>query len=65
MNNSANKTFEIALKNSATFTLRATVEGVLEYLRPGHGELKAVKRGYTTWRLYQNGLDIGSFQDLG
>lgn len=55
--------FEIALKNAGTYILRTTPEGIATYLAPQFGKVKVVKRGYTTWRLYNaDGLDIGSAQ---
>ncbi len=59
MNNAI--TYEILLGKTNT-TIRATRQSMLEMLN-GRG-LTAVKRGYTTWVVYEDGKRCGSVQEL-
>ncbi len=57
--------FELLIGGEKTALGVATIADVVAYLRPGHPDLSAVKRGYTTWRLYSAGKPIGSVHELG
>ena len=59
----ATQTFEILLgKNNEMTTIRDTKEGMLKML--AERGLMAVKRGYTTWVVYENKMRCGSVQEL-
>lgn len=57
-----NKTFEVLLGKDL-MTIRDTKDGMLKLLTGRN--LSAVKRGYTTWVVYENGTRCGSVQELG
>jgi hypothetical protein len=59
---SQNRTFEI-VTGTDKWTTRETRESVLAML--ANRGLKAVKRGYTTWVIYENGKRCGSMQEIG
>ena len=64
MINAANRTYEILLGfKRETTTIRDTRDGLLKMLN-ARG-LTAVKRGYTTWVVYENGVRCGSVQEIG
>lgn len=55
-------TFEIVLGNDK-MTIRDTEEGMVTMLN--NRNLVAVKRGYTTWVVYENGKRCGSVDEIG
>ncbi len=61
MDANQNKTYEILLGKDL-MTIRDTKEGLIKMLN-GRG-LTAVKRGYTTWVVYENKMRCGSVQEL-
>ena len=62
MNTAATKTFEILLA-SDKWTTRETRGSVLEMLNKRG--VSAVKRGYTTWALFEGSKRVGSMQEIG
>jgi hypothetical protein len=62
MNATQKHTFEIQI-GSDSWTTRETQESVLAML--AKRGLTAVKRGYTTWCVYENGTRVGLMDDKG
>jgi hypothetical protein len=61
--NNALHTFEILLGKDKT-TIRATLADARAYVCNGHDGRNMVKRGFTTYRIYDGKKEVGSMQAL-